>query len=77
MHNMGLKRPVFISYVISVMDECFFAESLKYMFFYNVLFHIVFKYGLPRIILFIFPSLLYKQTQFLCCYINFTHMGQK
>ncbi len=29
MHNMGLKWPIFISYVISVMAECFFAESLK------------------------------------------------
>ncbi len=37
MHNMGLKWPVFISYVISVMDECFFAESLKEMFFYHLL----------------------------------------
>ncbi len=44
MHYKGLKWPVFIPYVILVMDECFFAKSLKLMFLYYLLFKIVFKY---------------------------------
>ncbi len=38
MHNMGLKWPLFISDVISVMDACFFAEYLKRNAFYHLFF---------------------------------------
>ncbi len=44
MHNMSLKWPVFISYVISVMDECFFAESLKRNAFYHLFLQVFIKY---------------------------------
>ncbi len=42
MHNMGLKWPIFISYVISVMEECFFAESLKVIFYFFVKYRAVY-----------------------------------
>ncbi len=76
MHNMGLKWPVFISYD---MDECFFAESLKEMFFYHFLFQIVFKYVVfdhKSFRLFFLPYFINKHS-FLYFYISFTHLGLK
>ncbi len=72
--HMGQKRPVFISYAMSIMTECFFDESLKEMHFIiyysryslNILFLISTNHCLFSVFF-----LLYKQTQFLYFYINF------
>ncbi len=44
MHNMGLNWPVFISYVISIMDECFFFSVFEWNTFYHLLFQVFIKY---------------------------------